>query len=369
LPHEVGITGNVQPLPERTRQQEMGWLFRNAGYDTAYAGKWHLPKQTMEQGHGFAVLCEMNDAKVTGKSVEFLRAKRDRPFLLVASYFQPHGCCTLHRFADPRQNRGTAWPADAYEPSFLERCPELPPNFAPAEPRPQVVAEHRNHYEAHTPEERPAFWAPQEDFNAARNWTDPATYRHYRWAYYRIVEKADAQIAPVLRALHDSGQAENTLVVFSSDHGDMMGAHGLVAKEYLYEESVRVPLLMSFPGRIPAGRVVSGPLVSNGLDLIPTLCDYAGIVVPEGLQGKSLRGLAETGRAEQWRDQLVIETHEELGAGRLLHTGRYKYMAYNRGANPEELFDLQQDPGELRNLARDPAHLAVLQECRRRLSA
>jgi len=245
MPHELGIEGNVKPLPEEGRQQEMGWLFRNAGYDTGYAGKWHLPKQLMDEGHGFEILCEMNDRKATQVSIDFLKRKRNKPFLLATSYFQPHGCCPLHRFEDPRLSKSetVGWPEDKYEESFINRCPAMPDNFAVAQPRPEVITKHRNRYKQFEPDKRPKFWAPEEDFNAARNWTKPEIYRSYRWAYYRIVEWVDEQIGQILQALRETGQEENTLVVFSSDHGDMMGAHGLIAKNVFYEESARVPLL------------------------------------------------------------------------------------------------------------------------------
>ena len=366
MPHEVGITNNVQPLPESGRQQEMGWLFRNAGYDTAYAGKWHLPKQLMEEGHGFEILCGMDDKLVTEKSAEFLQRQRgEKPFLLVASFIEPHGICSFTRFPDPRRKIEIAWPyATPRDPGFLGACPPLPPNFAPATDRPEAVTEHRNQQKDMSGDKRPAFWAPEEEFNAAAKWPD-AHYRYYRWAYDRLVERVDAQIGQVLAALRDSGQADNTLVVFTSDHGEMMGAHGLVMKQFFYQESIRVPLLVSFPGHVRKGQVVAAPLVSNGLDLLPTLCDYSGVRPPEGLRGQSLRPLLEGKTPADWRRDLVVEC--TTPNSRLLHTGRHKYMVYATGANREELFDLQSDPGELKSLASSADHRETLADLRRRL--
>lgn len=371
MPHELGITHNVMPLPEEGRQQEMGWLFRNAGYETAYAGKWHLPKQLMDEGHGFEILCEMNDTKATDKSIEFIKRDHDKPFLLATSYFQPHGCCPLHRFEDPRLSKSKVigWPDDKYEQSFLDRCPELPENFAVSEPRPEVITEHRNRYKTFEPGKRPKFWAPEEDFNAARNWTRLEIYRYYRWAYYRIVEWVDEQIGQILQALRETGLDKNTLVVFSSDHGDMMGAHGLIAKNYFYDESAKIPLVMSLPGHMKENHVVSSPLVCNGLDLLPTLCDYAGVEVPEGLQGRSLRDLAEGREPREWRDHLVMEVGSDMAHGRCVHNGRFKYTVYEEGENPEELFDIVKDPGEMHNLIGSGEHAGVIKECKTKLAA
>jgi choline-sulfatase/glucosamine-6-phosphate deaminase len=384
MPSELGIEHNSVPLPEERREREMGWLFRDAGYETAYAGKWHLPGQHMEEGHGFDILCGMDDEMATRKGVEFLKADHERPFLLCVSLWQPHGCCPFHRFPDPRDcaNLGLDhyglsseppedapdfdWPDDAYEPSFLQRCPALPDNFAPTTPELDLITERRNRSRDIAPEDRPDFWQEPEEINAARNWPDEH-FRYYRWAYYRLVEYLDAQIVRMLDALRESGQEDNTLVVFSSDHGDMLGAHRLLAKNCFYEEAIRVPLLMSFPGRIGPGQVLDGPLVSNGLDLLPTFCDYGGIDPPPDLEGRSLRPLAEGNVPSDWRRDLLLEVSPGMGNGRLLHTGRYKYAAYDSATPAEELYDLEEDPGELENVYDRAGYEPVLKDCRKRL--
>jgi arylsulfatase A-like enzyme len=345
----------------------MGWLFRNAGYDTAYAGKWHLPKQLMDEGHGFEILCGMDDPLVTEKSIEFLAREHDKPFLLVASFIQPHGICSVTRFPDPRRKIEIAGlDPDPNDPDYIDKCPALPANFALPQPCPEAVLKHRNETRDIAPENRPSFWAPEERLNAAAHWPDEY-YRYYRRAYYRMVENVDQQIGQVLQALRDSGQEDNTLVVFSSDHGEMMGAHTLVMKRFFYEEAVRIPLLVSFKGRIAPGQVVDSALVSNGLDLLPTLCDYSGVTPPPGLEGASLRPLLEGAAPDDWRTELVIECDNP--DSRMLHTGRYKYSHYATGANPEELYDLEQDPGELHNVVSDPEYAQVLADCRARLAA
>jgi len=159
----------------------------------------------------------------------------------------------------------------------------------------------------------------------------------------------------VLNALREAGLEDSTLIVFTSDHGDMDSAHKLEHKQVLYEESVRIPFIMSYRGVIPQGKVDDTHLVSNGLDLVPTLCDYAGIETPEGLQGRSLRSLARGKDTKegprkapsQWRDFVVSESQ----SGRMLRTGRFKYCIYDSGRHREQLIDLKNDPGEMKNLA------------------
>jgi arylsulfatase A-like enzyme len=173
----------------------------------------------------------------------------------------------------------------------------------------------------------------------------------------------DNEIGQVLSALKESGLEENTLIVFTSDHGDMDGAHKLQHKSLPYEESARVPFIMSFKGRIRSGMVDNEHLISNGLDLLPTLCDYAGIDKPENLAGASIRPIAEEKPVKDWRDYLVAESEHS----RMLRTGRFKYCVYDSGKYREQLVDLENDPGEMTNLANEKAYKAILDKHRQLL--
>jgi len=156
---------------------------------------------------------------------------------------------------------------------------------------------------------------------------------------------------------------DKTLIVFTSDHGDMDSAHKMEHKSVLYEESVRVPFIMSYRPEIPEGTVDDTHLVSNGLDLLPTLCDYAGIQAPEGLLGGSLRALARGNSVKEWREYVVSESQN----GRMLRTSRFKYCVYDSGRDREQLIDLKNDPGEMKNLAAVPEYADVLKAHRRLL--
>src|SRR5690606_21756020 len=150
---------------------------------------------------------------------------------------------------------------------------------------------------------------------------DQRQWRIYRWIYCRLAEQVDGHIAQILDALEQHGLERETLIVFTSDHGDMDACHRLASKGCFYEPSVRVPLLMKYDGVIVPGVVNAEHLVSSGLDILPTLCDYAGVDAPESLLGESLRGIAEGRAVTRWRPYVVTENH----TGRMLRTERYKY--------------------------------------------
>ena len=172
----------------------------------------------------------------------------------------------------------------------------------------------------------------------------------------------DREIGHVLDALREAGLEDETLIVLTSDHGDMDSAHRLEHKSVLYEEAVHVPLVLSYRDAIPAGNVDRVHLVSNGLDLLPTLCDYAGIRRPEGLPGRSLRPLTAC-QSASWRDFVVVESQ----SGRMLRTERFKYCVYDSGQHREQLINCIEDPGEMRNLVGIEKEEPVLNEHRERL--
>jgi arylsulfatase A-like enzyme len=173
----------------------------------------------------------------------------------------------------------------------------------------------------------------------------------------------DSQIGQVLAALRETGLDRNTLVVFTSDHGDMDASHKLEHKSVFYDEASRVPFIVSWKGVTKPGWVDKEHLISTGQDLIPTLCDFAGIPTPASLKGRSVRVLAEGRSPTSWRETQVAEN----GESRMLRSARYKYVVYAAGARREMLTDMVTDPGEMKNLATDPAFAPVLKDHRRLL--
>jgi len=334
-------------IDERYRERELGRLFETAGYECAYAGKWHVTDgRHLEDGHGFRELCGLDDVRVPEVCEAFLREEREEPFLLAAHLDNPHNICEWSRSYTP------PWGSVPDVP--IEECPPLPANHARPPYEPDIV---RQTIDGH--------WAM-----GAMQGVTADEWRRYRHAYYRLVERADAGIERVLDALRAEGLEEDTLVVFTSDHGDGLGAHRLIQKTFLYEEMTQVPFLVSPPGATAGdGGAVSDRLVSNGLDLLPTLCDYAGIDAPDDLPGRSVRPIVDGPGVDEWRDRVVAETIDS-GAridGRMVRTDRYKYVVYHEQRNNEQLFDLRADPGEMVDLSGDAAHADVLDDHRERL--
>ena len=355
MPSAVGIGHNGdgrKGVPKAILPQAMGTLFRNAGYETVYGGKVHLPRGMGIQAIGFKPLTGDRRGKLADECAKFLKQKHERPFLLVASFINPHDICYM-AINDHRRTQGQE-PMGNQDSRICERvieqprkglkefaehhCPPVPANFEVPKLEAECITTH---------------YLKRRAFRAYARAKWPAEmWRLHRWAYCRLTEMVDKHIGTVLDALRDAGLDGRTLVVFTSDHGDHDAAHRLEHKSILYEEATRIPFLMSCKGVVPAGKVDETHLVSSGLDLLPTLCDYAGIEPPKGLHGLSLRPLASGKPPETWRDHLVVETD----TGRMVRTARAKYAVYASGAHREQLNDLQADPGEMHNLADDPTH-------------
>jgi arylsulfatase A-like enzyme len=346
MPQTVGVTGNQDALDSEYRDQTVGRVLSDAGYTAGYAGKWHVPELAVQDGFGFERLCGFDDTAVVDACSSFLHRDHEDPFLLVASFDDPHNICEWSR------DQMLPWGNVDRVPT--EECPTLPANFHPPAFEPAEI--------------RPAIEQNRYVHGAMVD-ASPEEWRQYRHAYYRLVERVDARIERILDELERAGQYDDTLVVFTSDHGDGNGAHQLKEKTWLYEEQTRVPLIVSPPpaadGDQGLGRVDDAHLVSNGLDLLPTLCDYAGVEPPAGLPGASLRPLVD-GAEPDWREQLVVQTSGPID-GRMLRTDRYKYVVYTHGDHREQLFDLRADPGEMVDLATDADHADVLADHRERL--
>ena len=209
-----------------------------------------------------------------------------------------------------------------------------------------------------------------------RDWpVEDGRWRQYLWGYYRMTELVDAYIGQVLEVLRASGQEENTVVVFTSDHGDGMGSHRWNQKTIFYDEIARVPFVLSWKGRTkPCGRN-RDHLVNIGTDLFPTLFEFAGITAPPGLRGISAAPAALGEGDPAHRDFIVSENNHHSGFGnptnvhgRMVRSRRYKYIRYNQGEPSEQLFDLELDPGETRDLTRSTEAYAALIAHRRMLS-
>ncbi len=335
MPSETGVVKNT--LSIRPGIPTMGYVLRSAGYETYYCGKWHLPREYAPSISGFevypagiSVQAHSGDTAVSQACQGFLdNHLSQKPFLMVASLLQPHDICRW--VTDHRESKSEELPLGLGKAEL----PDLPSNF---------------HYDAREPKKIPK--RPE--------WT-PMQWRYYLWSYYRHVEMVDAEIGRILDALDGSPYADNTVIVFTSDHGEGRGRHQTVMKNFLYDEAVTVPLVFSWPGQIAQGARDGTHLISS-TDFLPTMCDYAGAATPAGVVGRSLRPLLE-GANPSWRDMVAAEV---VVTGRMIRTDQYKYITY-RGDPVEQLFDMKVDPGETRNLAGEAQFASALDDHRNRL--
>jgi len=353
--HQVGAWDNSCPLPVT----EPTWAHRlNAvGYETTVCGRMSIGGPN--QMHGFArrIHDEMRpgvmgssfpdweapirahtgtrerletagtgdtwqqryDESVTDSAVAYLSdpARKDGPWAAVVGWFLPHTPLTVR-----------AEYFDMYYPDHADQ-----PSAA-AQPIDMVHPQSRRFRE----------------YLGAEGLTEAQIGRS-RAAYYGMVSFTDAQVGRVLEALEASGAGDNTLVVYTSDHGEMIGEHGLWWKSSFYEPSVRVPLIAAWPGRIEHGSRVATPV--SLLDLTRTIVEAAGAEA-EGIVGDDL---LESGLDGDRAVFAEFEAHGTDRPGRMVRRGRYKLNYYH--GEPLELFDLNTDPHETANLGSDPEYADV----------
>ncbi len=243
-------------------------------------------------------------------AIEFLQNHdREKPFFAYVAFTVPH---------DPRM------PPEVYREMYYRDLPPLPANFLPQHPFDNGMMKGGR-------DENLAAWPRSE-----------AVIRDQLAEYYGAITHLDGQVGRILEALRQTGQADNTIIVYAADQGLALGSHGLLGKQSVYEHSMRCPLIFAGPG-IPRGG--STRAFTYLLDIFPTLCDVIGIQVPSDLEGESLRPLWE-GRKERVRDSAFLPF---LDIQRAVRDERWKLICYPKISHMQ-LFDLQNDPDETTNL-------------------
>jgi choline-sulfatase len=338
------------------RENALGNLFKNAGYDTYYGGKIHLPGGADGiETFGYELITHDERDQLAVEMANLLRNRKQeqKPFFCFVSFINPHDICyDAIRFFQPESKLAKNTPRELddvagipdniSEQEFWNKvCPPLSANFDVTKNQPEAIDLLLNQRK---------FRREARDNWGIKNW------RLHRWKYHRLTEHVDSQIGQVLKALDDSGLAESTIVVFTSDHGDMDSAHRMEHKTVFYEEASRIPFIFAGPNIIK-GKVDTINLVNNGVDLLPTLCDLAGIGIPEGLHGRSLKRILHNENLEIENQYIFVENE----IGYLVSDGRYKYAVYNSGERNELLIDLRLDPGEMNNLIGDEDYKSVHQ--------
>ena len=365
MPLDIGLRGNypekADNIPDQIKKQGAGWLLKEAGYDVAYGGKKHFPKLSAED-LGFDYITDDERDILPKVCAEFIQQDRNKPFFLVASFINPHDIChmAIRDFAQTDfdyailenckkelevLDQALKFPEGVSEKDFFAKyCPPLPDNFQPQKEEPEAIKK--------LLELRP-FKKDARKYYREKDW------RLHRWAYCRLTERVDRQIGRLLKAVRENDKNQDTVIIFTSDHGDLDSAHKMEHKTAFYEEATNVPLIICDPQNQNQGFEIHQP-VSNGLDLLPILCDYAGIKVPQGLKGISLRNYVINNNWQSEREYIPVQS--ELGF--MIVTKNYKYQLYDEGNNREQLFNLKEDPGEMKNYAKDPEYADVLEKHR-----
>ncbi|QZT37602.1 sulfatase-like hydrolase/transferase [Halosquirtibacter xylanolyticus] len=348
-PHEINVAINDPGAQwDKDKFPYLGRIMKAGGYDTGYVGKWHLttdPKDISKHGFDYIKHARNNDLDpdVPASTISFLEKERDKPFMLVSSFVNPHDICQWARGDAMRNDEIPNVPSP-------KDCPELPSNFEIPALEPEMI--------------RTQQLLSSRTYPTV-SWDDDR-WRQYRWAYAQLVEKVDQHIQKIVDALDQLSLWDDTVIFFTSDHGDGNGCHKWNQKQVLYDEVARVPFSVTWKGNITPGTIET-TAVSSGIDLIPTILDYAQIDQPNYMKGSSVRALVED-KSSDFRKYTVVETDfcnmtKRFGVrGRAVISGNYKLIIYDVGKVRLQLFDMSKDPGEMTNLAYLPENRAVVDE-------
>ncbi len=410
--HLNGVTGNEQVFDGG--QVTFPKLLKNNGYRTALVGKWHLKSsptgfdywnvlpgqgdyynpEFIKMGKDTTYMGYVTDI-ITDLSLDWLKKRKDdEPFCLVMQHKAPH----------------RSWmPSQKNLNLFNDKEFELPDNFYDtyenrlALQRQKLTV--RNHMDIRMDYKVPCdtcdvvdvnLWAPEEYYRRLERLTeeekkewhkaykkeeekfyelyngdtldfDKWKYQRYMEDYLRCIASVDESVGSILEYLEATGQDKNTIIIYTSDQGFYLGEHGLFDKRFMYEESLRTPLIMRFPPEINP-KTYSGLFVQN-LDIAPTLLDIAGVPIPSEMQGSSLRKIWNK-EFEGWRDAIYYHYYED-GFGATPHYGmrtdRYKLMHFYGPVDSWELYDLNNDPTEMNNIYDDIKNEPIVSELKQKL--
>jgi arylsulfatase A-like enzyme len=340
------LTGRTLFRVDTSLNEQPTWpeQFAVAGYTTFITGKWHngapsltrvfdrgkaiflggmgepytLPVQDIRGDHKLSNMRPSTKHSVglfADCAVDFLANQpKEKPSLAYVAFNLPHD----PRLAPPK-----------YHEQYNAAKPPLPPNFLPRHPfnNGQMIGR----------DEELAPWPRTED-----------VVRQHLADYYSAIEFVDAQVGRILDALKKSGQYDNTIIVFASDHGLAIGSHGLFGKQNLYEHSMRAPLIVAGPG-IPRGK--RSDAMCYLLDIFPTVGELAGVQPPKGSEGQSFAAVLQ-GKTSELRSSIFTSY---IKFQRAITDGRWKLIVYPQ-INKTQLFDLASDPHETRDLAQSAKH-------------
>lgn len=272
------------------------------------------------------------DGMAADRAIEILEKVKDKPFFLAVGFVRPHVPLVA-----PQKY------FDSYDRDAM-KAPMVPENDL--DDVPGII----RGYKA----------------NSTTYGVTPELHKGLLQAYYASVSYMDAQVGRVLNALNEKGLANNTIVVFSSDHGYLLGHHNKFQKQHLFEEATRVPFIISVPW-LKDQHGQGTPKITELVDLYPTLADLAGIQAPETLQGTSLKPLLTNTQSSDWTKDSAFTISRS--GGESLRTQDWRFTQWGFGEQGMELYDLKNDPGEFKNLAKQPEYAAMRKQLQQQLQS
>jgi N-acetylglucosamine-6-sulfatase len=349
--HTHGVVTNHTPWDNRNTT--LLELLKKVGYDTAFIGKWHMPGEglpklrgvdrfisfTKEGGQGVYYDCPLiidgHESQRKGKyitedltdfALQFIEKKRNNPFCLYLSHKAVH-----FGFRPPQHLKHLYAHVDL----------KLPPESNTW----NTVT--RNHW----------FVGAMAPMNFL-----------YR-GYCATIVSVDEQVGRILKTLEDMNIIDNTIIIYAGDNGHFWGEHGLYDKRLAYEESIRIPFLIRYPGMVNAPGRRASQMALN-IDLAPTVLDLAGVTVPSQMQGQSLKPVLQSNQAagrESWLYEHFPVFPIPIPGITAVRTNRYKYIEYQNDVRAKELFDLQSDPKEKKNIFNTPEGINRSRELKKEL--
>ena len=397
---EHGYYQNEGGIAFDNTQEQYQKLLKENGYTTSVFGKWHMmsePKgfdyyvihgNNSQQGTYWNPVYDFNGKKehvegyatrlTAGFALDWLEKKRDtaKPFCLMLHFKAPHrpwrpDTCYQHLFD------GVQFPYPAtFNDDYAGREKTLGENMATVEnhlsrndlkqtPPANLSKEERNKWMSWGGSGKNQFWTP--DSTLSKKELKQWKFQHYIKDYLRVVRSVDDQVGRVVKYLKEKGLYENTIIVYMGDQGFYLGEHGLYDKRWMYEESLQMPCLISYPKGIKKEATIKK--IALNVDIAPTLLDYAGVQIPSAMHGKSMKNMlaGDTTAIKNWRKSAYYQYFEYPKWHNVQpHYGvrgeRYKLIHFYYNVDQWEFYDLQKDPNELMNQYKNPIYTSTIEE-------
>jgi arylsulfatase A-like enzyme len=379
-------------------QQQYQKILKENGYTTSLFGKWHLftaPQgfdyykihgNKSQQGTYWNPIYDVNGKKIKEKgyatrlttnfAINWLDSIREKhkPFCMMLHYKAPHrpwqpDSCYLHLF----DNIEFPYPT-TFDDDYKGREKTLGQNMATIEnhlsrgdlkqiPPKGLTRKERNKWLWWGGSGKNQYWSPSKDLKgkALKRWK----FQQYVKNYLRVIRSVDDQVGRVVQYLKENDLYENTIIVYMGDQGFYLGEHGLYDKRWMYEESLQMPCLICYPRAIKKG--INLKDITLNIDIAPTILAYAGIKIPQDIQGKSMKGLLEgkTAAHKKWRKTAYYQYFEypkwhNVQPHYGVRSSRYKLIHFYFNVDVWEFYDLKKDPNEVKNEYDNPIYAAEI---------